>query len=311
MADFQDLIKQRESFSDESQTALMKKVAALQSGLWSELLEKVISELETNADGRILFNSANVQKVGRASLVWAAYRKQMGGVTDWIVKQLLKLFGLNSAYAREVGKLSDTVESRARKLLLENLGYDLDKKQVIKDSWLDNLAAQDEVKQKIMNRLGAAIQGGLDLKGFKDTFKNDFLDTQTGLGLATKNMDFHAHNLFQSFDRATQATYREKLGLNWGIYSGTLMKATKKTRGTRSFCIERISNIYSVAEVEKWNKLDWAGKIEGSDIKVTAGGYRCRHHISWISDEMKETLEGRGRKVDEYTELPPGRSLKN
>jgi hypothetical protein len=282
----------------------MQKVSSLQSGLWSSLFERVISALETGEDGRILFNSANVLKVGRTAAVWATYRRQTGGVVDWLVKQLLKLFGLNTAYFREVATVSETTEERARKLLLKNLGYDLDTREVIKDSWLYNLAAQETVKQQVVNRLNAALQSRMPLKEFKTTFRNDFLDTKTGLGLVTKNMDFHTHNLFQSFDRASQLTYRDKLGLNWAIYSGTIMKPTKTTKGTRHFCLQRIGVVYGLAEIERWNELSWSGKIENSDVKITCGGYRCRHHLSYISDQMKGTLEKKGRPIDILLPLP-------
>jgi hypothetical protein len=310
MADFQDYIKQRESFSDESQTALMKRVSALQAGLWSELLEKVISELETNADGRILFNSANVQKVGRASVIWATYRKQTGGLTDWIVNQLLKLFGLNTAYAREVGKLSDTIETRARKLLLENLGYDLDKKEIIKDSWLHGITAQEEIKQRIVGRLSAALQSGMGLKEFRETFKNDFLDTKTGLGYASRYFNQKTGDLFMKFDRSVQQVYSQELKLNYRIYSGTLMEPVKgKTKGTRPFCRQRLNNIYSTTEIEKWRNLEFAGRVDPYDPFIDCGSVNCRHNWSVISDELKETLEKKGRKVDEYNPLPTGQTL--
>ena len=284
----------------------MQKVSSLQSGLWSSLFERVISTLETGEDGRILFNSANVLKVGRTAAVWATYRRQTGSVVDWLVKQLLKLFGLNTAYFREVATVSETTEERARKLLLKNLGYDLDTREVIKDSWLYNLAAQETVKQQVVNRLNAALQSRMSLKDFKAAFRNDFLDTKTGLGLVTKNMDFHAGILFTSFDRATQEVYRQKLGLRFALYSGTIQRPTKKTKGTRPFCWSRIGNLYDLETIEKWNAETWSGKIEGSDVKVTAGGYRCRgHHFSWVSDQIAETLQKKGKKLNAFTELPP------
>jgi hypothetical protein len=305
MADFQDYIKQRESFSEDSQKALMKRVAALQSGLWSELLEKVISELETDADGKIKFNSANVNRVGRASVVWAAYRGKTGGLTDWIVRQLLRLFALNSAYVREVGKLSDTVEARAKSLLFQNLGYDLDKKEIIKDSWLYNLNAQEDVKQRVVGRLSAALQSQMGLKEFRETFKNDFLDTKTGLGYASRYFEQKTFDLFQKFDRSTQQAYAVQLGTKWRLYSGTLMQPVKGgTRGTRPYCWRRVGNIYEDAVIAEWVNEDFSGKPEGFDPFLDCGGIQCRHNWSVISEQLKDTLQGRGVRVNQYTPLP-------
>jgi hypothetical protein len=298
MADFQDLIKQRESFSDESQTALMKKVAALQSGLWSELLEKVISELETNADGRILFNSANVQKVGRASVIWAAYRKKTGGVADWIVNRLLKLFGLNSAYAREVGKLSDTVETKARKLLLLSLGYSVDDGKIIQGSWLDNLTAQDELKQKIANRINSAIQSKASLKKFREDFRIDFLGAK-GQGWVNRYFNARTQDLFFQFDRSTQSVYRDALKLDFALFTGTIMEPVKGgTSGTRPWCWQRVGNLYDLETINSWNEDSWDGKIKDVDVKIQCGGFSCRHSLNFISKELAETLQKRGRKLN-------------
>lgn len=310
MQTFQDLIKERESFSEETQSALMQRVKALQGALYSYLVERVIDNLEVDEAGQIKFTIGNARTAGKFSTVWKAYQRQSGGLTGWIVKQLIRLFDLNTKYIREVERVSDSLEAKARKLLLLNLGYDVDKKQIVPDSWLANLTAQDEIKQKVASRINTAIQSKVSLKEFRKQFKDDFLDTNSGLGYLSRYYEQRTFDIFQKTDRAAQEIYAQELKLNWRIYSGTLMEPVKgKTKGTRPFCRARLNNIYSSGEIKKWQNLKFAGRVDPYDPFIDCGSINCRHHWSVISEQMKDTLEKRGRKVDQYNPLPAGQTL--
>mgnify|MGYP001598133516 CR=1 FL=1 len=308
--EFEKLIKEREFLSESGQNTLMERAKQLQSALYAFLLDKVIAELETDEAGAFKFSVKNLQSTSRVGGIFSSYRKLSDSFGDWLIKQLLNLFGLNNKYFREVGKVSDSLEAKTRKLLFQNLGYDIEKKEIIKSSWLDNLLAQETVKQQVINRLSAAIQSKMDAKTFRTQFRDAFLDNNAGLGLVTKNMDFHTQNIFMSFDRAAQAVYKEQLGLEHAIYSGTIMQPTKSSPGTRSFCWRRVNNLYDNATINEWNKQDWAGKIEGSDVKVTAGGYRCRHHFSWVSKEIAEQLQKKGKVLNHLNPPKPDKKAK-
>lgn len=312
MPTFQDQIQQRERFSQESASALERSVKALQSALYTLVVDKVLGNLETDESGLIKFTVANINTTSRFGQVWSAHQRHTNGLLKWIVQKLIKLFDLNTAYMREVSAVTDSLEERARKKLLLSLGFDVDKKAIVKDSWLYNLAAQAEIKQRVMSRLSLAVQSKMQLDKFRKEFRDDFLDTQKGLGYLSRYFNQRTFDLFQQFDRSTQAVYREQLKLKYALYSGTIMQPVKgKTKGSRSFCIQRVSNIYSSEFIDTWQGLEFSGKGEGYDPILHCGHHGCRHHWSWISDQMKDTLEKRGRKVDKYNELPPGRSLKN
>lgn len=304
MPTWEQLAKKRERFSERKQSALVAHVKRLQGSLYAALLDRIVTNLETDETGAIKFTAANIAQVGKVGLVFDAYRKSSTALGEWIVKGLVQLFGLNTAYMRAVSNVTDSLEDRSRSLLFRNLGYDLKTKEIIKDSWLDGLLAQDQVKQQVVNRLNAALQSKMDAKTFKTQFRDAFLDNKNGLGLVRKNMDFHTQNIFMSFDRASQEVYRDNLGLKYGLYSGTVMMPTKKSKGTRPFCLQRVGNIYSKQEIEKWRNLQFKGRVEPYNPFTDCGSINCRHHWNWISEEMKETLEKRGRKVDEYNPLP-------
>jgi hypothetical protein len=311
MPTYQELIKEREQFSKEAHEALIQRMDALQSGLYVSITNKVLNSLETDTDGLIKFSTANVRTAGRSLVVWASYRRSTGGVVGWLVNQLIKLFDLNTKYIRAVATATESQEARTRKRLLLNLGYDIDKKEIIKGGWLDALAGQEQVKNRVINRINAAVQSRVSLADFRKTFEADFLDTKDGLGYPKRYFNQKTFDIFQRYDRAAQQVYAQELKLNWRVYSGTVMKPSKKGKGTRSFCLQRVGNIYSTAEIEKWRDLKFAGRVDPYDPFIDCGSINCRHHHSVISDEIKETLEKRGKKVNEYNQLPPGRTLKN
>lgn len=308
MPDFNSQISARETFAEESSAALKKAVKVVQAALYSAVVDKVLNSLETDEKGLIKFTVGNIRNAGKFSQVWKSHQRQSSKITAWLIRKLIELFNLNTAYIKEVGKVTDGLEARARKKLLFNLGYDIDAKKVIPDSWLSNLAAQADVKQRVANRISTAIQSKMPLNQFRKEFKDDFLDTQKGLGYLSRYYEQKTFDLFQQFDRSTQEVYRQELKLNYALYSGTIMQPTKKTKGTRDFCWRRVGNLYDVATINEWNKEEWDGKIEGSDVKLTCGGYRCRHHLSYLSDEVAATLQRRGRVLNNLN--PPKPKIK-
>ena len=308
--EFEKLIQQREAFSEKGQGALESKVKALQGALYSLLLEKIVSTLEVDENGQIKFSISNIRTAGKLTTIWTVHQKETNGLVKWIVAQLIRLFDLNSLYIKEVSKIVESQEAKAKRLLLFNIGFDTETGKIIEGGWLQRLTAQDEIKQKIANRIATAIQSKISLKKFREDFRDDFLNSKTGLGYLERYFEQRTFDLFQRYDRAVQQVYATELKLNWRIYSGTLMEPVKgKTKGSRPFCRQRINNIYSSPEIEKWRNLKFAGRVDPYDPFLDCGSIQCRHHWSVISDEMKTTLEKRGRKVDEYNPLPAGQTL--
>lgn len=286
-------------------------MTALQEGLFVSLSDKVLDSLETDGEGKIKYSAFNVRTAGRSLVSWAIYRRKTGGLVDWMVKQLGNLFNLNTKYINTVATATDALEARTRKILFLNLGYDIEKGEIIKDGWLDNLAAQEQVKQRVINRINAAVQSRTSLADFRKSFRDDFLDTKDGLGYPKRYFNQKTFDLFQMFDRSAQATYGERLKLEYATYNGTIMhpvpatKKTKGTKGSRPFCWARVGNLYTLEEIRSWNEREWSGKMKGVDVVVAAGGHQCRHSISMLSAELAETLQSRGKNLNAYTPLPP------
>lgn len=93
-------------------------------------------------------------------------------------------------------------------------------------------------------------------------------------------------DLYQKSDRVAQNVYAEQFKMQAAIYIGGLVDAT------RTFCKDRNGKVFIRSEVESWENLTFAGKPKvGYNPFEDLGGYRCRHHLGWISNNTALRLD--------------------
>jgi len=292
MAKFEDLIKRRQSIITDAETEATKRLIGIESDSWGFVAD-LISGLDTK-EGRIVFGTGNIRTVQGGILRFTSFlQRKMYDFGKWIANRFLSLFGLNVSYFKTIKKESSIYDS-ARKLILLRWGWDTDKSEIVPGGFLSNAFNVQGVAETIGQRMMSGLSGGMDLKTFTKTFKQEFTSNAQNPGAIVKQFDRAAFDSFQTFDRTVQNQIGTELQLGFALYSGTEIKTS------RTFCKKRDGNIYSRAEIERWNAQNWEGKIPGTDVKETLGGYRCRHHLSWLSAEMVELLKKRGTKVDKY-----------
>lgn len=139
-----------------------------------------------------------------------------------------------------------------------------------------------DLKRKVI----AAIARGQDYQTFKDQMKVYIEGDKKKMG-SMESYHFHdpkTNDLFVEYDRRLQNELSSALNLNYAIYQGT------KKKTTRSFCLERVGNVYNREEILSWNNQDWDGKIEGANVTTALGGYNCSHYLDWISYELAQSL---------------------
>ena len=84
--------------------------------------------------------------------------------------------------------------------------------------------------------------------------------------------------VFQSYNTA-QLSFARKYNYQKFLYAGDIIEES------RDFCVERAGLEFDREEGDKWNEMEWRGKIPGVDFFIQVGGYNCRHHIEWTKDE--------------------------
>ena len=290
MAKFEDLIRRREQIIAEAEAEALKRLRGIETESWGFVAD-LVSRLDT-VEGRIVFKPGNVRRVQSGVVRFAGFlQNKLYDFGKWIANRFLSLFGLNVSYFKTIKKES-SVYDQARKLIMLRWGWDVEKDQIVLGGFLANAFNVQGVAESVGQRMTAGLAAGFDLKTFIKSFKSFFLTNNQGTGAVVKQFERAAFDSFQTFDRTVQNHIGTELQLGYALYSGTEIKTS------RVFCKERTGIIYSRKVIDSWNGLQWDGKIPGTDVKETLGGYNCRHHLSWLSEEMVELLKKRGTKVD-------------
>jgi hypothetical protein len=206
-----------------------------------------------------------------------------------IVNLLLGLLDKNKTYFTEQGATANVDDIARRKLLLM-YGYDIDTGSVVPGGYIDGIANMGGVAQQIGATLNRLIAGRATLDDIRRTLRPLFLAQG---GVVTSHFQRFTGDLFMEFDRAAKYEYKEQLGLTKGVYAGTAIDTSRR------FCLERLNNVYDESELDKWNRLDWNGKKPG-DVRIVCGGYRCRHHINWVSDGVAKVIASRRGGMNNY-----------
>lgn len=283
--------KDREDLVRRLQTALINRVKVEQSQLYLRI-SNLVTGLDADDAGRIKNSNANLRAQTKITSTFNTFqRKARTNIVKWLLRGVSRLLGLNALHFKGINPLREgTIKQKALQRLLLRLGFGDGK--ITPGGWLDGLTAANEVKLNILRRFSSAVLGGVGKKVFQKSLADDLIGKN---GLVEKFYQKNAGTLFISVDREVQNLYREELKLDHALYSGTIKN------NTRPFCRARVGRIYTVEEVNKWNSLDWKGKIPGADTKSVAGGFRCRHSFNWITKEAAERIaKRRGIEINTY-----------
>jgi hypothetical protein len=280
--------KRRERLAVELEEKLQRKIAGIQKRVYSSTLNR-LSVLRYDKDGLLSFNVKNITTVNRIAVaIEKQMQKEERTVLKWLVRNLLKLFKLNVKYFSSLDPRSEQREQQILFRVMLRYGYNTKSRKLTNSGVLTALNQSTAVSSRISQQISQSLAAKIPMKQFKTNFRTFFVNP-AGLGVIESQFNRFAQDIFQDFDRETQRTYADELNLNYAIYSGTEIKTT------RDFCEARINNIYSRKEIAKWNSKDWKGKRKGVPVEVQCGGYNCRHHFSFISDELAKRLaENRG-----------------
>ncbi len=289
-----DWSKERETFSDRAFNQLIKKAGAHQKQLYNLILP-LLADLEADK-GKFMFSVGNMKKAAsitrKASALDSIFNSS---VVKFIVKKVEKLLGLNTKYFSSfVDFAPESIEKRATRLTMQKLGYDSAKKKLIKGGYLESLGRNTVTTEAISGLINQGIAGKMSLKDFRKSFRN-VLVNPSGLGIPERYFKTKTHDLFQSQDRQINDLYAQDLKLNFGVYSGTLIVTS------RDFCKARNGKVFHRSEVASWSELEWQGKPKIYDPFTDLGGYNCRHHLSWISDQIAKNAYG--KDISEYSDL--------
>lgn len=286
MPTYTELEKRRIAEAEKAAKASAKAVRALQATAYSAVIDWFIGTIETE-NGRVKYTVGNLGKVSGLFRVLSRLQQQyqktmLGDVLGWAGR----LLGLNRDYFdtfEPAGKV-ESIDEAARRLTLQRWGYNTTTKSLIPGGYFESLFNNATVGQRVAGLVNQAITQKMPLAQFQKTFRQVFVGIP-GQGMLERHWRTNSFDLYMRIDRTANLVYADRLGLDYAIYSGSLEK------DSRPFCIARVNKVFSRPEIKSWENLQFQGKPKvGYDPFVDCGGFNCRHHLSWISDEIAAHL---------------------
>lgn len=268
--------------TDESQRIARQRIAdiARQQAELSQrvtVIQRRLADQITAAGDRILANPA----AANAPLAQWAKTELLATVTK-LAGDVLGIGASNGDYFKQLApgpKDFLAVQAQAVPLLLNRFG--LGPAGELKPggffaAFMGDTTLASSVKQLAWKSKAA----GVGLEQFKRDV-NALVDGEPGrAGLVQRHFNTFAYDTYQQADAQTQDFYAVKLQLPAALYLGG------EIAGTREFCHERQGNVYTREEIAGWANLEFSGKTPDYNPFTDRGGYRCRHHLHYITARM-------------------------
>jgi len=263
-----------------------KELFNLVSNQQKTLLRRVISRMRNalSIRGGVIQQRADYDDILRSSYFQTIYEQLFGKPVSRLFEQKLEeLFGLNAQYFQRyfegAADIASIVEGKFTQVSSDFLR-----------AYRQNQTVGQEIKRIVLS----AIQKGVGFDELKKDLTFAILGAPDRYGIAENYIFFRTRlqDTFAEYDRSVQNEYAQRLSLNYAIYAGGEIETT------RTFCEDRNNEVFKREEMLAWNNQNWDGKIEGSNVLLTLGGYNCRHFLNWISYELAERLRpGIGRSI--------------
>lgn len=298
-----DLIKRKQAFIDLNRDKLEKSVIRLQEKLLNDLLSEIIPSLDVK-NGIIQDTNHNYRVLSSLDSIYKKFTIASNVIiTSQVVKTVSGITSLTSDYFKVV--LSDNLSVRFDKIVEAtinkmNLRIGLQGGNSVSGGFLETIIKDNSTASTIKNFVSKSVTGQIDNKDFIKGLTN-LVTGDEGPGALEKQYKRYAYDLYQQYDRAYNGSLASEFGMNYFLYQGGLID------DSRDFCAAHNNKVWHRDESADWdtwtpskgeypagyvikakNQYDIPSYLDypGYQPLIDAGGYNCRHSISWISDEL-------------------------
>jgi hypothetical protein len=302
-----ELLNQKQDFIDRNRDKLEKSVIKLQSQLLDKLMSEIYPELDV-VNGVIQDTKKNYQILTGIDKLYKNFNSssltnvasQVSGTTSGIIT-LGETYFKTALASQLTSSFANVLKTTAQKM---DLRIGLNDGKIVSGGFLESLIKDTTLENQIKNFVSKSVTGQAATKDFIKGLSAIVTGDEKPGGLE-KQYQRYAYDLYQQYDRAYNGSLADQLELNYFIYQGGLVE------DSRDFCAAHNNKVWSREESETW--MFWtpvqgeypAGyKIKQKDIYsvpsylgypgyqplIDFGGYRCRHGIGWISQELAEEL---------------------
>ncbi len=278
----------KEKFINERKEILASNVSALQKKLYTRLLDKLIAELDT-ADGNLKNTNKNINAASLVDKVFKDFETDLSKLMQTVTADYSNLIGLNEQYFRNFNNaLFASVKTNVNKAMRARVGYS--SAGFEKDGFIDSFIKDKTLARTIKQTVLSGVLNGTPLKELSKTLNATINGTDKASGILETHFKTYVYDTYSQFDAETGNQFSVQLDLNYALYAGGLVDAS------RPFCIERNGKAFTREEVQKFgtsadkfggytnkSKGEFAGKNKNYIPERDRGGYNCGHLYNWVS----------------------------
>lgn len=282
----------KRKFIEQRTGVLTRRLTSLETKLFDEIFNKLISQLEVS-DGKIISNNQNIDLASALDKIFKSLNQnEYLQAVKIFGSDLLQLQDLNKTYFNIIEKDQAKIEKITKdvnSIMRKRIGLN-SKGAFEKSGYLDRLVNDTALATKLKNTAYKAISSGEGITTFTEKIKLITVGNDNVNGGLVKHFEQYAFDTYAQFNRTTAKLYAERLDLRAFVYQGGEIQTS------RCFCIERDGKVFTTDEAEKWkSKLNKkCGPIMAKDATydplTDLGGINCRHSTDYISNEMAKRL---------------------
>lgn len=277
MADSRDVRKymiRRSDLVDGLISVLENKVEQSQRHLLDLTVSQFVDKLQLTEDGRVRNTLHNKRLLANIDTIFDRFGKTAGvEIARLIAQGVQSVVNFNGEYYKMFTTQAQLlpITATVKEFVQSWLGL-TERGAVRANGYLDTLIKDTTVKNQIKD---FALRSVIGQKGWMES-KNELGKIVSGR-MSQYYRNF-VYDTYSQVDRATGEVYAEKLGLQFAVYEGGIIKTTRK------FCRERNGKVFHRTEIEKFNPP--VAKPPNYNPFTDLGGYGCRHHLNWIPDAL-------------------------
>jgi hypothetical protein len=298
-----EFIEKKQEFIDKNRSKMERYVVKGQNSFIDDLLGEVFVDFDTK-DGKLLDTNHNYRMLAEVDKLYNQFNSIFtAGLSSDIISTTNGLVNLGRGYFGVA--LVDNLPQRFDKVVDAtsakiDLRLGIKGGNIVRGGFLESLFKDNTMATQTKNYISKSIAAQIDtkdfVKGLIKTVKGD-----EGPGVLEKQYQRYAYDLYQQYDRAYNSALAEEFDMNYFVYQGGLID------DSRDFCAAHNNKVWHRDEAADWDT--WKPYLgdypEGYTIKqkniydipsylgypgyqplIDAGGYNCRHSISWIPDEL-------------------------
>lgn len=257
---------------------LQKKILDVQGRLLTRFITDWVDQLDVDeATGVIKNTLRNKRLLANVDTVFSDYVKTDGvTIAKTIMDGINQILDFNGKYYKNFATHAELAPLKTQVVDLVQSWLGLKGNGLLEGNGYLQKTISDPRVLGDLKRF--ALNSVMNQQGYKATLQNvkTFIDgNKATSGLLEKYSRNFVYDTYSQVDRAASGIFADKLGLNYAIYEGGIIKTS------RQFCIDHNGNVYTREEIANFDPPE--AKQPNYNPFQDLGGFGCRHHLNWIS----------------------------